>query len=111
MGTCCEMATSTESHVVVSGAARFANHDSLYLPDGNVILLAPSSNSSTTTSIPRSFAVFRVHQSLLSRHSSVIKELLSDRDALEEHDGVPSIHMSDSAEEIECLLKYIYGDL
>lgn len=100
-------ASSNDIRMLPDNATRqeFENHQSLYLTDGNVILTASSATR------PNSFTVFRVHQSLLSRHSSILKEMLADTDAREEHDGVPCIHMSDSEEELECLLKYIYGDL
>ena len=79
------------------------NHNTLFLLDGNVILSAPSSENSDTA--------FRVHQSLLMRHSGFFRNVLSDVDALEKRDSMPFIRLSTPAERVECLLQYIYGDL
>ena len=86
-----------------SEEAILENHNTLFLLDGNVLLSAPSSENSDT--------VFRVHQSLLMRHSGFFQNLLSDVDALEKRDGMPSLRLSIPAERVECLLQYIYGDL
>ena len=88
---------------MASEEAIVENHNTLFLVDGNVLLSAPSSESSVTA--------FRVHQSLLMRHSGVFQNLLSDLNGLEKRDGMPSLRLSIPAERVECLLQYIYGDL
>ncbi|KLO13612.1 hypothetical protein SCHPADRAFT_940272 [Schizopora paradoxa] len=93
----------------------FTKHDSLWLSDGNIILAAASSASSSDE---RSSMVFRVHKSVLSRQSQVFSDMFAlptqsttsvDNDDI--MDGLPLIRMHDSAEEIEALLKYLYDPI
>ncbi|KAL4246446.1 hypothetical protein ABKN59_009639 [Abortiporus biennis] len=74
-----------------------------YFTDGNIILIADNST-------------FRVHASFLARHSRIFNDLLqlpqpstsTDSDIL---DGCPIVHLSDTKEDIECLLSIFYDGL
>ncbi|KLO13611.1 hypothetical protein SCHPADRAFT_940271 [Schizopora paradoxa] len=88
----------------------FMKHDSLWFWDGNIILAAASSSDK------RLSMRFRVHKSVLSRESQVFSDMfalpiqyvkpISNDDIME---GLPFIRMHDSAEDVEALLKYLYG--
>ncbi|KAG2130314.1 uncharacterized protein EDB93DRAFT_1094950 [Suillus bovinus] len=77
-------------------------HDSLYLFDGNIILMAPTKAGGTT--------LFRVHQSILSNHSPIFANMLksSISDEGQMYDGIRLVRLTDDAEEIESLFKLIY---
>ena len=79
-------------------------HDSLYLVDGNIVLIAPH-----TTGI---CIIFRVHQSVLTKISPVFATMftLPNVDANETYDGVPLVKLPDRAEEIESLLRVLYHE-
>ena len=74
----------------------FKDHPTLYLDDGNVIITAGKT-------------LFRVHVSLLSKHSSVLRDLFRTR-----HDtfrGLQHITVDDSSEDMEALLNVIYDGM
>jgi hypothetical protein len=75
-------------------------HEQLWFDDGNIVL--------TTENV-----AFRVHRSLLSRHSQVFKDLfeLSQPSPDEQLDGVPVVKLHDSPHELASLLDVIYGGL
>jgi BTB/POZ domain len=80
-------------------------HNSLYFSDGNIVLYAPSA--------PGRYTIFRVHQSILSKHSHVFENMfaLPMPDGVNKmHDGVPLIYMPDAADEVESLLAVLYHD-
>ena len=75
-------------------------HGQLWFDDGNVVLLADN-------------VAFKVHRSLLSRHSTVFKDLfeLSQPSAAldEQLDGVPLVKLHDSSHDLADLLDVIYN--
>ena len=75
-------------------------HPTLYYDDGNVIL----SSGST---------LFRVHRSILSKHSPVFRELFSPRGDTKPEilRGCLHLALDDSKEEVEALLNVIYDGL
>jgi len=79
-------------------------HDSLYLSDGNLAIIASYAT--------RKRVVFRVHQSVLSKHSPVFKTMLElappGTDANEMYDGAPLVVLPDPAEAVESLLRILY---
>ena len=79
----------------------YVNHRTLYFDDGNVILSCGST-------------IFRVHRSLLSKHSSVFRERFQppQEDVKPKllH-GLPLIILDDTSEEMEALLNTIYDGL
>ena len=82
-------------------------HQSLYLSDGNIIIkcLSPS----------KKIVSFRVHQSLLAKHSPVFKTMLSlpqrDPEPLGlTYDGLPLVELPDPSEKIESLLRILYHE-
>ncbi|KAF9810982.1 hypothetical protein IEO21_06739 [Rhodonia placenta] len=85
---------------VDSNDGAFVNHPSLYFEDGNVILSCDST-------------LFRVHRSLLSKHSPVFRDLLEDKEDQKQHYLRECIHvaLSDTGEEMEALLNVIYDGL
>lgn len=98
------MATNTR---IDGGDDIRSKHSSLWLSDGNIVLAAsPSSDQQRTI-------LFRIHKSILSRHSQVFSDMFAlpaapadNEDVLE---GLPLIRMHDSGEDLEALLKYLYG--
>ncbi|KAG2352877.1 hypothetical protein BDR07DRAFT_1312116 [Suillus spraguei] len=81
-------------------------HDSLYLVDGNIVLIAPLTTGQ--------HQIFRVHQSVLSKNSPVFKSMfmipgVQDRE-MEKYDGVPLVQLPDGAEEVESLLRVLYHE-
>ncbi|KAF8798311.1 hypothetical protein BYT27DRAFT_7177806 [Phlegmacium glaucopus] len=81
------------------------NHPSLYLIDGNIVLVAPRSAGG--------FVAFRVHRSILAKVSSVFESMFSlpMGEHVEEYDGVPAVYMSDCAEQLENLLMMMYHEV
>ena len=81
----------------------YTHHPSLYFSDGNVALVVPKSVSEYT--------VFRVHQSLLSKLSPVFETMFRMPKGDEDYDGTPAIFMQETADQVECLLRFIYHDM
>ncbi|KAJ7490351.1 hypothetical protein B0H11DRAFT_1719442 [Mycena galericulata] len=80
-------------------------HSSLYLADGNLVVVAPISDGGGT-------AIFRVHQSMLSRQSPVFASMftLPHPDANPDmYDGAPFVRMPDDSKDIESLFKVLYN--
>lgn len=81
-------------------------HDSLYLPTGDITLLAvdPKENEDV---------LFRVHSTLLAHYSPVFSDMFSapmvasDLNVNETYDGVPLIRIPDDFSPFEVLLKVI----
>ena len=70
----------------------------LWFNDGSVVVVAESTG-------------FRVHSSLLSRHSTVFRDLFSlpqPIHAAEHVDGCPAVRVSDDAEDMAYFLRAIY---
>ncbi|EED80879.1 predicted protein [Postia placenta Mad-698-R] len=95
-----------------SGSHREVHHPTLYYEDGNVVLSAQTQD--------RELHYFRVHQSILCRHSPILADMFSipplrvsaSRDTLAEvYDGVPHVQMPDSAEDLASFLHVLYDPL
>ncbi|KAI0672094.1 hypothetical protein C8Q78DRAFT_1077668 [Trametes maxima] len=74
----------------------FVNHLTLYFDDGNVVLCAGRT-------------LFRVHRSVLSKHSAVFRDLFEKPH--ERFRGLMHVTMEETAEEIESLLDVVYDGL
>ncbi|KAH9929673.1 uncharacterized protein B0H18DRAFT_873780 [Fomitopsis serialis] len=88
------------------------HHPDLYFDDGNVVLSGRAQDGSVQ--------YFRVHHSVLCRHSPVLADMFalpplrasSSRDVLEEtYDGVLHVQMPDSAEDLASFLGVLYDPL
>ena len=88
------------------------HHPSLYYEDGNVVLSALRRDGERQ--------YFRVHQSILSKHSPVLGDMLSmpplkafgSANVLEEaYGGVVHVQMPDSGEDLESFLQVLYDPL
>lgn len=75
-------------------------HDQLWFDDGNIVLLVDN-------------VAFKVHRSLLSRHSTVFKDLFElsqpSTSIDEQMDGIPLVKLHDSPHELADLLDVIYN--
>lgn len=82
------------------------HHPDLYFEDGNVVLSALNGSGD------RSY--FRVHKSILCKHSPVFEQMfmlppLTEEDkVVETYDGVPAVDMPDSAEDVGSFLGVLY---
>jgi hypothetical protein len=83
----------------------YDNHPSLYLLDGNIVLVAPRST--------HDFVAFRVHRSLLAKVSTVFESMFTipNGDNVEKYDGAPLVVMNDGAEQLEMLLRMMYHEM
>lgn len=83
-------------------------HKSLYYEDGDMVVSAISRTRHNVTKL------FRVDKVFLARHSAIFRGMLSldqafaDIDVNEKYDGVPKVHLTDDAEDVEGLLAAIY---
>ena len=79
-------------------------HDSLYLVDGNIALVAPHTAGTCT--------IFRVHQSILAKNSAVFGTMFSlpTADVNDTYEGAPLLQLVDGAEDIESLLRILYHE-
>ncbi|KAF9034379.1 hypothetical protein BJ165DRAFT_1513510 [Panaeolus papilionaceus] len=71
---------------------------SVWMDDGNIVLQAGQTQ-------------FRVHKSMISRSSSVFKDMFSfpqPADSSSEVEGCPVVHLHDSDDDVACLLSAIY---
>ena len=75
----------------------FVNHPTLYFDDGNIILRA-------------GWTLFCVHKSLLSKHSSVFRDLFQ-RMHIDRFRELTLITMEETREDLETLLNVIYDGL
>ncbi|PCH44094.1 hypothetical protein WOLCODRAFT_47773, partial [Wolfiporia cocos MD-104 SS10] len=66
--------------------------------DGSVVLVAQNTTA------------FCLHKTVLSIHSGIFRDLLSipQPEKIEQYDGRPVIHMSDSPEDLRCMVRAIY---
>ena len=75
-------------------------HPQLWFDDGNIVLRAQD-------------VVFRVHRSMLSRHSEVFEGLFALCQPSEDelYDGIPMVELHDTSNELADLLNGIYTGL
>ncbi len=82
-------------------------HESLFLPDGDIVLAAP-----TTRSPERRTVLFRVDKIFLSRHSPIFRDMLSFTPGEGPHDvydDLPRVDLTDAAEDLGSLLAAMYN--
>lgn len=117
---------TSDAHSPTTNGTAVEKHTEFYFDDGSIVLSAHStevslpgkeleSSGSSRPKMPRPNAsrkvVFRVHKSILRSASRVFANMfeLSDGSASDIHDGVPLVHMPDSAEDVEAMLDMLYG--
>ncbi|KAF9467030.1 hypothetical protein BDZ94DRAFT_1250360 [Collybia nuda] len=79
------------------GPHDFSRSESMWLEDGNIILLAQNTQ-------------FRVHRTVLAMHSTVFQDMFGIPQPQEEPtiDGCAVVHLSDSAQDVEHFLNALY---
>ena len=84
--------------------ATFAQHPTLYYPDGNVILSCEDEDT-----------LFRVHRSILAKGCPALNDLITDSERRDRKPdllaGCVHIPLSDSRKDVETLLRIVYHDL
>ncbi|KIY46518.1 hypothetical protein FISHEDRAFT_75541 [Fistulina hepatica ATCC 64428] len=83
--------------------------EDVWLSDGNVIICAagPSSGSDCDTRV-----LFKVHRSILSRHSAVLHDMFGlplTYSAEEAYEGVPLVYMHDDPVDVQNLIHALYN--
>ena len=85
------------------------HHPDLYIPDGNFVIIAQDGAKKTDR------IHFRVHQSTLSKHSQVFKDMFTlpgpPENAQEFYDGVPFVEVNDDPEDMAKFLTVLYEPL
>ena len=93
------------------------HHPTLYFEDGNVVLSAVEQQAPKNQG---RYVYFRVHRSVLCRHSPILSDLFEIPPLRDEgpphavsevYDGALHISMPDSAEDLESFLKVLYDPL
>jgi hypothetical protein len=76
--------------------------EDLYFEDGSVILSANSTDGD--------LVYFRVHKSVLSKQSTVFKDMFSlpSPPEVDKYDSLPLVHVHDDAKELKQFLQAIY---
>ena len=76
--------------------------EDLYFEDGSVIISAKGTGGD--------LAYFRVHKSVLSKQSTVFKDMFSlpSPPEVDKYDNLPLVHVHDNAEEFKQFLRAIY---
>lgn len=84
----------------------FVQDPDLWLSDGNIIIVAPD-DSQESDSLAHAF---RVHKSVLAKHSPVLDDLFKLPQGLdaEVHEGVPIVRLTDSSSDVRDLLRMFY---
>ncbi|TDL27773.1 hypothetical protein BD410DRAFT_739026 [Rickenella mellea] len=81
-----------------------AHHLTLYHNDGDLVVSAPNGVGGST--------FYRIHRFMLSIHSYVFRDMFTLPPAadgsIETYDGVPIVHLPDSAEDMDGLLNVLY---
>lgn len=91
----------------------------LWLTDGTIIIrtvsqVPPTTNTQPTDApFPPTYTLFKVHRSVLAKHSPVFSGLFGlDQQALESasesFEGIPVMELPEPAEHVESLLKALY---
>ncbi|KAI0785498.1 hypothetical protein BC629DRAFT_1735552 [Irpex lacteus] len=78
------------------------HHPSLYLPDGDVVISAPSKSTDC------SLRIFRLHRAVLTEHCQSEVLLTLSGDEQEQYDGVPRLRLSDDADDLAILFSAMY---
>ena len=78
----------------------FVVDDQVWFADGNIIVSAGI----------KEILLFKCHQSLLSKHSEVFKDMftLPPTAIMETYQGLPKVHLPDPAEDVRALLRMLY---
>ncbi|PIL26918.1 hypothetical protein GSI_10056 [Ganoderma sinense ZZ0214-1] len=85
-------------------------HPQLYFSDGDIVLAAKFSSSTSTASSPPKYQLYRVHKPFLIHNSPVFANLFGDAAPGELYDDVPLVEMiGDTAEALASLLTFIYN--
>lgn len=82
---------------------QFIHHETLYFPDGDIILSVPKHNDTVA---------LRLHRFMLSHHSSVFRDMFSlppNSQVNETYDGVPVVRMSDDCEHLTKAIGALYN--
>ncbi|TDL14522.1 hypothetical protein BD410DRAFT_694288, partial [Rickenella mellea] len=84
-------------------------HETLYLPTGDLVLSAMSNLKD------HGLVLFRVHKFMMAHHSSIFRDMFAlpipVEDCNESYEGVHMVHMPDSAEDLEGLLRVLYDPI
>ncbi|KAI5117805.1 hypothetical protein M0805_004565 [Coniferiporia weirii] len=100
-----------------AGNTNVERHPIFYFTDGDIILSAPLMVADASTlrrgaDISDVTVLFKIHKFQLAANSDVFSSMLelptSPNNVNETYDGVPLVAMSDSAEEVEDLLRMLY---
>ncbi|TDL17692.1 hypothetical protein BD410DRAFT_831408 [Rickenella mellea] len=81
------------------------HHETLYFPAGDLVLAASLKNPGHADGS----VLFRVHKFMLAHHSPIFNDMfaLPPVDTIETYDGANLVHMPDSAEDLEGLLRVL----
>ena len=79
--------------------------EDIYYEDGNLVVSANGGTNGDT-----GIVYFRVHKSILGKHSPVFKDMFSlpSPEEVEQHDGVPLVHVHDDVSDLRSFLKALY---
>ena len=107
----CKPVRPASEVVVMERSAVLERHPQLYFTDGEIVLAARVSQSSTLTpGSPSRYQLYRVHKPVLRHNSTVYANLFADAAPEELYDGVPLVMMmGDAAEDLASLLTFIYN--
>jgi len=78
------------------------NDRDLYFPDGNLVILSRDAEGNHT--------YFRVHQSILSKHSQALSQLITPT-VRESYDGVPLVELQEDPRDLNIFFKFLYEPL
>jgi hypothetical protein len=81
----------------------------LYFPDGSVVLSATAKDPTESQNL----VYFRVHKSVLAKHSLVFEDMLTIPTPADQelYDGVPLVHLHDDAGEVKEFIGMLYNPL
>lgn len=90
-----------------TGSPSHEKHPSLYFPDGDIVLSAPTASGVSL--------VFRVDRVYLTRNSPVLRDMLSPASSshlpTELFDGVQLLRLADDAHQLANLLELLYSSV
>ncbi|KAH9948103.1 hypothetical protein B0H21DRAFT_690608 [Amylocystis lapponica] len=93
---------------------RRVHHDTLFFPDGDIVLSAPMDPVQEDDVLVHLQQLFRVHRFILKHNSPVFSDMLAlptpqEHDVNEMYEGVPVVVMQDSASDLASLLNVLYN--